>query len=183
MTKPYGKKVNRTDLAEFFGISLSTVDAWVKAGCPFDQRPVNRGKGWVFDTADVMRWREERARMEAGGQDVQDDAALTKRRKLAETRLVELELAKAMGEVGSIDAMERVWSRLLIEFQTTMRGAFVMRCATQLLGETDERTFKRVLLSEVDSCLTSLSKMDLSEPEDGDMEDESEHPLFANANN
>jgi len=165
MAKQQGQKVNRKQLADVFGISLPTVDAWVRAGCPYDQKG-ERGKEWIFDTADVMRWREERARAEAGGQDVQDDAALTKRRKLAETRLVEIELLEKMGELAPVAQMERVWSRLLAELQGGLRGSFVMRCVTQLLGETDERAFKRVLLGEVDTCLSALSDMDLSEPEE-----------------
>ena len=160
-------KANRAELARVFGIALTTVDTWLRLGCPYDQKGAP-GREWVFDTADIARWREERVRAEAGGQEAQDDAALTRRRKLAETRLAELELAKTMGEVGSIDAMERVWSRLLVEFQTAMSGASVIRCATQLLGETDERTFKPVLLGEVDSCLSALSSMDLSESDEDD---------------
>ena len=167
MAKEQGRKVNRKQLADVCGVSLPTVDAWVRAGCPFDQKG-ERGKEWVFDTADVMRWREERARLEAGGQDVQDDAALTRRRKLAETRLVEIELLEKMGDLAPVTQMERVWSRLLAELQGGLRGAFVMRCATQLLGETDERTFKRVLLAEVDSCLSALSDMELTEPDEDD---------------
>jgi len=163
-------KANRAELARVFGIALTTVDTWLRVGCPYDQKGAP-GREWVFDTAEVARWREERVRAEAGGQDVQDDAALNRRKRLAETRLAELELAKAMGEVGSIEQMERVWSRMLVEFQTAMRGAFIMRCATQLLGETDERAFKRVLLAEVDSCLTSLSKMDLSESDEANDEE------------
>lgn len=162
-------KANRAELAEFFGVALTTVDAWVRLGCPFDQKG-SPGREWRFDTAAVVRWREDRARAEAGGQEAQDDAALRRRKQAAETRLVELELAKAMGEVGSIEVMERVWSRLLVEFQSAMRGAFVMRCTTQLLGETDERTFKRVLLGEVDSCLTNLSRMELNEDDFADDE-------------
>jgi phage terminase Nu1 subunit (DNA packaging protein) len=157
-------KANRAELARMFGIALTTVDTWLRLGCPFDQKGAP-GREWVFDTADVARWREERARAEAGGQETQDDAALTRRRKLAETRFAELELAKAMGEVGEIAQMERVWSRLLAEFQGSMRGAFVMRCVTQLLGETDERAFKRILLTEVDSCLITLSNMELRDHE------------------
>lgn len=167
MAKQQGQKVNRKQLADVCGVSLPTVDAWVRAGCPFDQKG-ERGKEWVFDTADVMRWREERARAEAGGTEAQDDAALTRRRKLAETRLAEIELLERMGELAPVAQMERVWSRLLAELQGGLRGAFVMRCATQLLGETDERAFKRVLLGEVDACLSALSDMDLSEDGEGD---------------
>ena len=169
MAKGTGQKVNRKQLADVFGISLPTVDAWVRSGCPFDQEG-GRGKEWIFDTADVMRWREQLARDDAGGQDVQDDNAIARRKKAAEARLAELDLLERMGAVADVGVMERVWSRILAELQSNLRGAFVTRCESQLLGETDGRTFKRILLAEVDSSLEVLADMDLSEPDEDDGE-------------
>lgn len=165
MSKGQGQKVNRKQLADVFGISLPTVDAWVRSGCPFDQKG-ERGREWSFDTADVMRWREKLARDDAGGQDVQDDAALKRRKIAAEVKLAELELMERMGQVADLGVVERAWSRMLAELQSNLRGSFVTRCEKQLLGEDDSRTFKRVLLSEVDSALEALADMDLSEPDD-----------------
>jgi phage terminase Nu1 subunit (DNA packaging protein) len=170
MAKGQGQKVNRKQLADVFGISLPTVDAWVRSGCPFDQKG-ERGKEWIFDTADVMRWREQRAADDAAGQDVQDDAALKRRKLSAEAKAAELDLLLRMGQVADIAAMERVWSRMLAELQSNLRGAFVSRCESQLLGETDGRAFKRILLAEVDSSLDCLADMDLSEPDDDDAAD------------
>jgi terminase small subunit / prophage DNA-packing protein len=167
MAKGAGQKVNRKQLAGVFGISLPTVDAWLRAGCPFDQRGA-AGKEWIFDTADVMRWREQRAADEAGGQDVQDEAALKKRKLSAEAKMAELELLKEMGELAPVDAMERIWARILAELQSNLRGSFVTRCASQLIGETDDRAFKRILLAEVDSSLECLSEMDLTEDDSGE---------------
>lgn len=63
-----GQKVNRSELAAAFGVALTTVDVWVRGGCPFDQRGSGKGKPWVFDIADVHNWHLQRARSEAGGQ-------------------------------------------------------------------------------------------------------------------
>lgn len=161
-------KVNRTDLASVFGIAPTTVDAWVKAGCPYLERPTGRGKGWTFDTAAVARWREQRAADEAAGRDVPDETAMRLRKLAADAKSAELALAKEMGLVASIDAMERTWSKVLAELQSTFRGSFITRCETQLVGETNARTFKRILLDEVDSALNALADMDLSE--DGDVD-------------
>jgi terminase small subunit / prophage DNA-packing protein len=166
MTNTTKNKVNRSDLAVVFGVAPTTVDAWVKAGCPYDSRATGRGKGWVFDTADVSRWREQRAADEAAGADVQDEAALKKRKLSAEAKTAEMVLLKEMGSLAPVDAMERIWCRVMAELQSNLRGSFVTRCASQLIGETDERAFKRILLAEVDSSLECLSEMDLSEGED-----------------
>ena len=55
-----GKVVNKADLANIFGVSLPTVDQWVRAGCPVEKRG-GLGKEWQFACGDVLRWRCERA--------------------------------------------------------------------------------------------------------------------------
>jgi len=154
-----GKKVNRTELAELCGIAMTTVDAWVRAGCPYVQR-AGAGRGWLFNTAEVMRWREQRAAEEAGG-DTQDEAALRLRKLRAETISAELDLEQKKGQLAPLDQIERVLTRLFAEIQTNLRGSLVTRLAVQLIGETDERKFKRVALSEIDIVLKSLANLDV----------------------
>lgn len=171
MAKGRGQKVNRGQLADVFGMSLPTVDAWLRAGCPFDQRGAS-GKEWIFDTADVARWREQRAADEAAGTDVQDEAALKKRKLRAETMTAELVLLKERGLVAPLDQVERVLTRVLAEVQSNMRGSLIVRLAAQLLGETDERTFKRIALAEIDVILESLAAMDVTAEDDAAGDDE-----------
>lgn len=54
------RMVNKAGLAEFFGVSVTAVDAWIRRGCPV----VHRGglnRPWCFDLLEVMRWRFDRA--------------------------------------------------------------------------------------------------------------------------
>jgi phage terminase Nu1 subunit (DNA packaging protein) len=161
MARGKGQKVNRRDLASIFGASLPTVDTWVAEGCPYDQEG-GRGREWIFDTADVSRWLQERATRDAGGTDVQDEAQLKKRKLRADVKLAELELLKACGQVAPVDQVERVLSRVLAEIQSTMRGPLVTRLVTQCIGETDERAFKRVALAEIDTVLEALADLDVT---------------------
>jgi len=170
MGKGRGQKVSRRDLAAIFGVSLPTVDAWVRVSCPYDQKG-GRGKEWTFDTADVARWREERAAADAGGQDL-DLEKLKIRRIKADTLLAELELAKAQSVVAPLEQVERVLSRAVVEVQTNLRGRLVTRLVTQLLGETDERRFKRVALAEIDDVLVSLADIDITADEPDDESDD-----------
>jgi phage terminase Nu1 subunit (DNA packaging protein) len=55
LRKP-GKKLNRADLADFFGVTLPTIEAWVRKGCPFIEKG-GKGKGWVFSSSAVIHWR------------------------------------------------------------------------------------------------------------------------------
>jgi len=54
-----GQVVSRAELAEFFGVSLTTIDHWVRSGAPFVTRG-GPGRQWAFNTADVAAWREDR---------------------------------------------------------------------------------------------------------------------------
>lgn len=169
MAKGRGQKVSRGDLAAIFGVSLPTVDTWVKSGCPFVERG-GRGRAWTFDTADVAEWRRQVAADEAGGTDSIDEATITRRKKIAETKLVEMEFLQKAGALAPVGQMERAVAGVLSEVQSNLRGAFIARLVAQLLGEQDARTFKRVALSEVDAVLKSLAEMDITvdEPEGGD---------------
>jgi hypothetical protein len=50
-------KCNRNKLAALLGRDVKTIDRMVKNGMPYLARPgQDRGKGWVFDTGDVIEW-------------------------------------------------------------------------------------------------------------------------------
>jgi phage terminase Nu1 subunit (DNA packaging protein) len=48
--------VNRAELASLFEVSLPTVDAWVRKGCPVVERG-GRGREWKFHFSEVFNWR------------------------------------------------------------------------------------------------------------------------------
>lgn len=175
MAKGRGQKVNRAELAAVFGVSLPTIDTWVRAGCPSDVKGQGKGRPWVFDTADVAAWREERAARNAAGEEVADADALKLRRARAETLTAELELAKVMSAVAPLDQVERKLARLFAEVRTNLRN-IPGRIAPQLLGETDERKFKAAMLKEIDATLVRLADLDLSADDDAEgAEDDGEN--------
>lgn len=47
---------NRNKLAALLGRDVKTIDRMVKNGMPYRTRPGQNGKGWVFETADVIHW-------------------------------------------------------------------------------------------------------------------------------
>jgi phage terminase Nu1 subunit (DNA packaging protein) len=168
--KGKGQEVNRTGLSDVFGVALNTIDSWVRQGCPVVQRGVGKGQPWKFNTADVAQWLRDKSVQEATGDKVADEAEMTRRRKLADTMLAELNLAKAMGDVAPIDQVERMVQRAFAEVRAGMRN-LPGRVVSQLIGETDERRFKAVLLGEIDQVLVALAEADL---EAGDDDEETE---------
>lgn len=53
---PSERTGNKADLANWFGVSLTTVDQWLRRGCPYIQRG-ERGKQWRFDFLAVCKWK------------------------------------------------------------------------------------------------------------------------------
>lgn len=50
------RRCNKAQLGQLFSVHLSTIDAWIRRGCPYVQRG-NLRKPWVFDALAVMEWR------------------------------------------------------------------------------------------------------------------------------
>ncbi|MNC15808.1 Phage DNA packaging protein Nu1 [compost metagenome] len=168
-----GREVNRSGLSEVFGVSLPTVDAWRRAGCP-TVAIGGAGKSYSFDTAAVADWLRERAVRSATGESAQSEEDLKLRKLEAETIMAELELAKAREEVAPVDQMGRMIAYVFSEVRTGMRN-IPGRVVSLLIGESDQRRFKRVLLEEIDQVLTALANADLLDgySEGGDDEGDS----------
>jgi phage terminase Nu1 subunit (DNA packaging protein) len=160
--------VNRAQLADIFGISLPTVDAWKRAGCPVLQHGA-KGVAMQFDTAAVTKWRQQVILADATGDKQQDADEIDRRTKRAKMRQAELDLAKEMGLVAPIRDFERVQAaRAAVVRQNIMNVP--ARAVLQLLGCTDESTFKQVLRKELTLALEQSANAALDLPED-DAED------------
>lgn len=95
------KTVNRAALAELFGVSLPTVDAWRRRGVP----QVEAGRGQIgFIPRDVVAWLLDREREQSAKHELEISLVeLERRRALADTELAELRLARERAEVTPND--------------------------------------------------------------------------------
>jgi phage terminase Nu1 subunit (DNA packaging protein) len=110
-----GRLLNWSEVADFFGCSIPTVDRWIRKGCPVVRRPSGRGHGanqWQFDSAAMIAWLREEGQADAG-QAQMDMAEARRRRAAAEASLAELGLAKARGEMLPVRDVEIVWGRVI----------------------------------------------------------------------
>ena len=166
-----GKVVNRQELADIFGVALTTVDNWNRKGCPVVQKG-DKGVAWQFNTKDVHEFLiAQKVDMATGDAPSDfDDAKL--RKLLAETELAELELAKAKEEVVELPVVETALASAFAEVQARLRN-LPGRVLSALIGETNEQRFKEVLLAEIDESLEKLSTLDLTglSDEDDDEDD------------
>lgn len=161
-----GRIVNRSELAELFGVVVNTVDSWVRAGCPVVQKG-SRGVPAAFNTGDVARWRLEQAREEAGGENLQDEAALKKRKMMADVNVAELSFAKARGEVAPIREFERAQAAAFAQIRANCLN-IPQRVVVQLLGETDEVVFKEKLRAEIVLALQAAAEAELTLDDDNE---------------
>lgn len=168
MAKVKGQIATKQELADIFGVSLPTIEAWVRSGCPYVEKG-GMGKSWKFDTAAVSAWQKDKAVEDAtGGRDASVEE-LKKREAAAKTELVELELAKAKSEVAPISEFERVWSMAMGQLRQNIMNV-PQRVVLTLLGETDEKIFKDKLRLELTQALEQTSEAELFN-DDADVEE------------
>ncbi|GHA13455.1 hypothetical protein GCM10007989_05070 [Devosia pacifica] len=112
MAKNEGRLVTQTELSQILGYSAVTIRAWERQGCPVEKKG-SRGKSSLYNTAEVIRWREEQAVLSASGDTAAMDMEEARRRKTAaEAAIAELDLSVRRGayvlieEVGAIVADE-----------------------------------------------------------------------------
>jgi phage terminase Nu1 subunit (DNA packaging protein) len=167
-TKGGGPHATRGGIADTFAVSLPTVDAWVRQGCPVVKRG-SRGVEWVFDVPVVIAWRQDKAVADATGDASSDDAEMERRIKSAKMKRAELELAKDMKEVAPVREFERVQAAMFANIRANIMNV-PARALLQLLGETNETVFKNKLRAELTLALDQAASAELDLPEEEDEE-------------
>ena len=100
--------VNQLELAGLLDVTAKTIRAWERQGCPVEVKSSKRGVPSQYRVSDVVRWREEQARLAASGDLDAMDMEEARRRKLAaEAATAELALARAKGEVVDLVLVTR----------------------------------------------------------------------------
>lgn len=168
-----GRTLNRAETAEYLGIAMTTLDDWVRRGCPAVQRG-SRGKPWQFNSAEVLAWREGDIRSEADGIEFSSEKELRRRKLAAETGLSELEFDQARELVAPIEQIERAMAKAFGEVRANLRNVLPSRAARRLIGETEETRVKTVLSEEVDMALEALADKDLVSEADLELDEAGE---------
>lgn len=165
-----GQSVSKGQLCEVFGVSIPTVDGWLRNGCPCISRG-GRGVPAEFNTAAVAQWLREQARQEGAGNILADESELKRRKLAAETAKAELELAKARSEVAPVREFERVSAAMDTAIRTNVLNV-PARAVLQLLGCTDEAEFKAKLRAELVLALDTAAETDLNVSAEDEAQDD-----------
>lgn len=166
-----GKSVNQVDLAEILDVSVVTIRAWSKEGMPVVAAG-SRGRPAIYNTADVIRWSEQRslARVagdQSAGDKISEDEG-RRRKVVADAFLAELKLATERGALVEIEAVGQEVDSLLSKVRTrllSIPGAL----ALTLTNEPDPAVIRDRVFDQIAEALHELSRSSFagSEPANG----------------
>lgn len=173
-------RLSASALARVLGVHRNTVRSWVSAGCPHAiAARRERGAPWAFDLAAVVRWLQERAseqaraplqrqidRLEAALGIGADAGAITeaearRRKRVAEARLLELELAERSGTLLRWDDVQPHWANLVLTAKEKLR-ALPAHARARIPGVTKQMAAGIAEL--VHEALTELASSDGTPP-------------------
>lgn len=148
-----GREVNKTEVADLFGVSLSTVDQWLRRGLPSERRE----KNVVFNTAQVTQWLEAQAGERAAGGTTQagsiDEARI--RKISADAALAELQLQRERGEVVAIEEVAKEFGDACAAVRAKLL-AIPTKLAPRVAIEDSEVTCRDLIEREIIEALNEL---------------------------
>lgn len=143
---------NKAELAEAFSVSVATVDAWLRRGCPHVQRG-GRGKSWVFNILDVAAWRFG---SEESPEEDPEKMSPKERLDWYKGTRERIALEKDRGDLISADEVEAAWLNQI----TVAKGRLLSlptRVAPDVLGLSEQRDIEQVLKSSISDVLEELA--------------------------
>lgn len=164
--------VNRTQLGETFGYALTTIDVWIKEGCPC-RGGGGKGVERKFDTAEVHLWLVRKAKAERAGRgnrfgggkssgDQPDGMSIedAKRRyEFARAATAELELAEAMDKVAPLDKLLKVMSEEIANAKARIMAIPVkLRPTAQVCAASQEKC-NRIVTACSDLIFEALNEI------------------------
>ena len=147
-----GQIANRGEMAGILGISPTTLDRYVQAGCPFLERGSGR-REYRFNSAEVIRW--VLAREASPGRGQTDDSR--RRYTLAAAELKEFQLAEKRGSMISVEDVAPIVADELANVRSRLL-AIPDRVAPKLVGVVDQAVIEAALRDEVIAALSELTQ-------------------------
>lgn len=152
------KTVNLNEAATLLNKRPATLKTWFSKGCPVINKG-NQKKEWVISLGDVLEWKEMEARKEGKNNETKSLNWEALKQK-AEAEIAVIKVAKAKGEVATLDEIERQYNEAAHEIKARLRQ-IPSRAASQLLGIQTEKEIKMILLDEIDEALSSIANDEL----------------------
>lgn len=146
--------VNQDQLAEIFGVSLPTIQAWQTAGMPYTKAE-KRGQANTYETAAVIEWRIASATEKA--------AENTSKGRLDRLKVIreELSLRREIGELVNVELVAGVLDRYVSEVSNILDG-MPESFAVRIENATDANARHAQLREFVKEIRNALADFDLT---------------------
>lgn len=142
------KVIRRGDLSRLLSVSLTTIDNWVRNGCPYKKK----GRAVLFDLNAVKDWLSHR---KDGG--VREDILIQKLKyQTARSRREELEVLELEGKLINLDKLGQDLSFIFVRLKTAL--LLWERRLPPLLEGKNSKAMYRVIHKETYEILTTFSK-------------------------
>src|SRR5437868_7193767 len=138
-----GQIANRGEMAGILGISPTTLDRYVQAGCPVTEKGSGR-REYRFNTAEVIRWVLAREAIPARAQT--DDSR--RRYNAAAAELREFQLAEKRGSMIRVEDVADILEDELADVRSRLL-AIPYNVAPKVVGITDTAAIEAALRDEV----------------------------------
>ena len=148
--------LNRAELGDMFGVSLSSVDKFVREGMPYLSRPSKGGEGWRFASKDCIGWFVNRGK------------AGTNKGKREEIDLRTAEADAIIREYKAAELQKNMVHKndvvtLFEEQNLVVKSRLIAipgRVAQAVAVEEDPAAVLRILKAEVNEALEDISNAD-----------------------
>ena len=146
---------NKAELAEIFKVSVASIDAWLRRGCPYVQRG-NRGAAWVFNIIDVAEWRFSGTSGEEGATEDPEKMSPKERLDWYKGTRERLALERERGELVAADDVADAWEQQIAVAKGRLLS-LPTRIAPELIGRSEPRDIERTLKTAITSVLEELA--------------------------
>ncbi len=149
-----GREINKTEVADLFGVSIQSVDQWVRKGLACRKA----GHEVIFNSAAVTAFLEKQAEARAIASNKPADADEARSRKLAaEAEIAEMQRDRMRGELVDISSVENV----VAEEYGAVRSKLLAlpgKLAPMVAIETDEITCRDLIERGITEALDELAR-------------------------
>jgi terminase small subunit / prophage DNA-packing protein len=148
-----GEVVTRERMAGILGCSVTTVDRYLRSGCPGEKG----SKEYQLNTARVIRWLIERSSRAAGDGDGESSQAAVRRRlTLAQAELAEMKAAERRGQMVAIEDVTPIIAEELAAVRSRLLAA-PGRVAQLVAAMTDPAAVERAINDEIVGALSEIT--------------------------
>jgi phage terminase Nu1 subunit (DNA packaging protein) len=156
-TPPRGELVTRERMAALLGVARTTLDDWVRRGCPVHKASPRKGVPSQYDTAAVLEWRVSAAAAEADPQNIdkaKEEARLAKERADS----VALDNKRKRGELLPAGEVIEVWQAAIGRARSLLLGMPSAACDELVIVAARGPQAVRMLLEDrMHEALTELA--------------------------